>query len=744
MGLFESLFGRKKKEQKRASAAVAPTNSARVPRQTRKNNVATPTPGNRSRWIGAGEAIKVNGFIIPGGMIYVGTELRAANGTADPSLINPNLEIRKGRVIVDGNSIDYWPSYSEVAPEVRTGYLAWLSQGRRNPEAPIGVVFLFVYGLERRVLIDIANDRSLAPELAPIRQEMSELLELYGNSSNSFGGYAPRFIDFIDAVSTLHGLTPPSLHAPSVDRTFTPFPLRAALGQHAASGRAIPAELAFHWAWHHPENSLRTPARRCQADLSQLFNLRFVELYPAGLPTKPGKTRLKVSYQPASAGLRETTVTFADTPDIFQQAVPDRRLIELFQRVMSELDPYSRWIGKNPGDRGSLPAIALLPRELIPGASRSVSALHAWITSTLGDGESVSTSARDLTGHWPTAIAGKLSKSESTSLAQLLGALDIGIEPDPRFGGPALTDELSVTLFRTDRQAPQAPSPSYSAASTLIHLAVATAIADGDLSHVEIAAMQKHLESSLDLSPAERTRLHAHATWLASDDIKLTGLKKRLDTLTPKQRQDMGRALVTIASIDGVITPGEVTTLTRIYRLLGLNPDLVTSQLHAELTQSPPTPARDPVVVRSAAEPETGFHIPPRPETPAHPAKIGLDAEAIKRKLAQSAEISTLLARIFAEPDDLEETPHPQVSTQQKEGEIPGLDRAHSELFKRVAAQSEWSQAEFAELCAELGLMPAGAIDTVNESAYDISGEPLLEGDGTISVNPYALKEMRK
>jgi uncharacterized tellurite resistance protein B-like protein len=525
---------------------------------------------------------------------------------------------------------------------------------------------------------------------------------------------------------------------------FTPFLLRAALGQHAASGRSIPAELAFHWAWYHPENSLRAPARRCQADLTQLFDLRFSELYPAGLPTKPGKTRLKTSYHPASAGLQETTISFADTPDIFQQAVPGGRLVELFQQVTSELDPYSRWVGKNSLDRGSLPAIALLPRELIPGASRPVSAFHAWLTATLGNRDSVTVSAADLIRHWPTATPGKLSKLESTSLAQLLGALDIGIEPDPRFGGPALNDELSVGLFRADHRAPQTPSSSYSAAATLIHLAVATAGADGDHSHVEFAAMQNHLESALDLSPAERTRLHAHAAWLASGEIKLTGLKKRLEALNPKQRQDIGRALVSIASIDGIITPAEVTTLTRIFRLLELNPDLVTSQLHAELTQSAPAPAQAPVVVRPGTAPDTGFRIPQRPASPTGPAKLELDTAAIQRKIAQSAEISTLLAGIFAESDVPETTPETLMSNKPVAGETPGLDHAHSSLFNRVSTQSEWSQAEFAELCAQFGLMPAGAIDTLNESAYDISGEPLLEGDGTIRVNPYALEEMQQ
>ena len=74
----------------------------------------------------------------------------------------------------------------------------WLAQGRRIPDIPIGYVFLFMYGLERRVLVDIADQPDLALELVQIRAEMVELLRLYGDSGRSFSGYASQFLDVID------------------------------------------------------------------------------------------------------------------------------------------------------------------------------------------------------------------------------------------------------------------------------------------------------------------------------------------------------------------------------------------------------------------------------------------------------------------------------------------------------------------------------------------------------------------
>jgi hypothetical protein len=42
---------------------------------------------------------------------------------------------------------------------------------------------------------------------------------------------------------------------------------------------------------------------------------------------------------------------------------------------------------------------------------------------------------------------------------------------------------------------------------------------------------------------------------------------------------------------------------------------------------------------------------------------------------------------------------------------------------------------EWARRCAELGLMPDGAIDTLNEAALDIVGDPLISGDDPLLID---------
>jgi hypothetical protein len=41
-----------------------------------------------------------------------------------------------------------------------------------------------------------------------------------------------------------------------------------------------------------------------------------------------------------------------------------------------------------------------------------------------------------------------------------------------------------------------------------------------------------------------------------------------------------------------------------------------------------------------------------------------------------------------------------------------------------------------------LGLLPDGALEALNEAAFEAVGEPVCEGSDLIDINSYAVKEM--
>src|SRR6266508_3965722 len=109
-----------------------------------------------SYWLPTGQPVTVGGYMISGGQVYVGRGLPAVSGDwqPEPALIDPGLPVYSRNPDWAGAGLSYWPSYGEIPPASRAAYLAWLADGRRHPAVPIGYVFLFFYGLERRLLAD--------------------------------------------------------------------------------------------------------------------------------------------------------------------------------------------------------------------------------------------------------------------------------------------------------------------------------------------------------------------------------------------------------------------------------------------------------------------------------------------------------------------------------------------------------------------------------------------------------------
>ncbi|HBM9250403.1 TPA: TerB N-terminal domain-containing protein [Escherichia coli] len=120
------------------------------------------TTGALARWILPGEVITVGGVEVTGGYFYLGQRMNPAghnsggyyDDSSEASLIDDTLKIYPTSYIYEDSSLGYWPSYSSLSPEARGAYLSWLTSDRCDTSCPIGYVFIYLYGLERRALVD--------------------------------------------------------------------------------------------------------------------------------------------------------------------------------------------------------------------------------------------------------------------------------------------------------------------------------------------------------------------------------------------------------------------------------------------------------------------------------------------------------------------------------------------------------------------------------------------------------------
>ncbi|MCX2949690.1 TerB N-terminal domain-containing protein [Lentzea sp. NEAU-D7] len=685
----------------------------------------------RPEWVPRGVTVRIGPHVIQGGMLYVGPVPRDVHESNEmPESIDPALPIDDAHPDHAGVGLPYWPAYHSISPRSRSAYLSWLAGGRSAPDACIGYVFLYFYGLERRVLLDAVHDPVARVDVRWIYTEVLRLLRVYGGNS-SFHSYASEFQHCLELLLTTQSPNPPASppDPATTDKYPTPFALALGLGVFARDGLPVPAEWAHSWALLNPEIYPRTPAARCPEEFRRLFATRYAREHGNGLVIDPVRPRLSVEYRPASSDL-DTTLLELSVPDVVTEPVATRALAQLVAQCTTLLDAYSRLIGRQPEARNTLAAVALLPAELLDHDAEALRPLRDLVQRTLGPSVGpVVVESAELIAVWPSRVPGKFAKADAVSLAQLLERLGLGVEPDVRMGGPVLSGGPAV-LFRATDELPTTPSHEYTAATTLLHLAAVVSAADDDVSEIERAHLIEHLESALHLSAGERLRLTAHLALLLASDTKLTGLKKRLTALSRQQRDHVADFLTMVAAIDGHISPAEVKTLRKIYTLLELDPESVYAKLH--VSAAGPPPATAPVTIETGDGRPTGFLIP-RPES-APAGQIVLDRALVEQKLAETAAVSALLADIFVDEPEEPAAPAPAGVVL-----VAGLDPAHSAFARRIADRPEWTRQEIEQLCAEMGLMLEGALDAVNEAALDAADELLVEGeDDVFLINDYA------
>jgi hypothetical protein len=333
---------------------------------------------------------------------------------------------------------------------------------------------------------------------------------------------------------------------------------------------------------------------------------------------------------------------------------------------------------------------------------------------------------RQLLDHWPTAPSGKLSAKDSAALCQLLAAYGYGIEPDVRFGGPALGPGTAV-VFREEPE-PTAPARRQDRVSAVLDLAMTVAVVR-DADDETLTALTGQLTQALELPLGDRRRVRARLRWAAIQSPSLTQAKRTMSSESHESREQVGKFLVEWATQRGAVGPDQVNGLTKAFTALGLEPASLFSLIH----QRAVNPSSEPIEVRGLSGAPGGEAIPSPPPRGTGDS-IVLDSGALAAALASTAESTALLGKIFVE----DEPPVPAPSPLE-----PGtLNPSYRALLGQLAARSSWSRSEFAGLTSSLDLLPNRAIEVLNEAALDQLGEPLLEGDDVLEVNHDALKEL--
>src|SRR4028119_2339367 len=141
-------------------------------------------------WVPASQTATLGSRAI-GGMVYLGQKMSAVSEWAgvEPALIDPRQPVSWGDPDRAGQLLAASPSYSRIEPASRAAFAEWLIRGRSDPGACGGYVWLYVDGIERRVLVGAKQSDRAREEVDGLLAEVERRRGIY-SGSRSFQGYA--------------------------------------------------------------------------------------------------------------------------------------------------------------------------------------------------------------------------------------------------------------------------------------------------------------------------------------------------------------------------------------------------------------------------------------------------------------------------------------------------------------------------------------------------------------------------
>lgn len=679
-----------------------------------KNN----TPG---KWISSSASINVNGVQIRGNLYYGGKLKALDNGygyqETEASLVDDSLKITPADFFYTDQSLAYWPKFISLSPQARGAYLNWLSSERNHPDTPIGYVFIYFYGIERRVIHDANNKQVSDSEYLGLFEEVGRLKGVY-SESRSFFNYATRLIEFM----CLQRPDVCKIDVESFSFANDSLLFKFELSKVVASGQPISSQLALSWIKFYPEYKFRTPARRCTKEFTALFKTRYEEKYGDGIIVKPNKTKLNISYRPASSTLNSVEINQEDLPDPSMLKGPTKKLIAIADICTEELEQYSRYIGKKDTSSDDIAALLLLPEKLISSSSSSaITSFRTWANNAIQQNSGLVS----LTEFWKMtgeSLPEKLNKKEMELIQNLTGKSGFGFAPDPRYhkAKPALDGNL--VLFVEGHGDYFEPSKSFNEVAMALRLGAMVATIDSHIDEHELTVLHRLIEHDTKLSPTEKKSLKAYVTWRLNTPSNMNGLKARLEKLDEKAKSLVSHILVTVALADGKIDPTEIKQLEKLYTALGLDKSLVTSDIHNISSKK----SLGTIQKESKQSEVDAF---------------ALDEELLALHESETSDVQSMLGSIFVEDEPMaEDNVFVESAPDQSKS---GLDSKHSSLYQELVTKEVWARDDVIELCRKLDLMVDGAIETINDWSYETVEAPVLDDDDDIYVDLEIVEELK-
>ncbi len=701
--------------------------------------VNTPAP-RAMRWMGPGSLMVIGEYQITYPLIYCSSDWTAVS---DASCIDYSLPIG-ARVDEPKGALGYWPDYSTMSPNQRANYLHWLAGGRSSPLNDIGYVFVFIYGLERRVLVDGADVKLIVTEVL-------RLLSKY-SFSGSFNKYASNFVAYVAAKGGIDRLAKSWFN--TIAESFFRIggePMSFALAWLHVHQYPLSAKFAYMLASHDVRFPNSVVVQRLPEQFEQLFAKKYKEAFGAGLLLRCAKRPLLLCYRTATPSFKSSQhMAQIEVPNVLGIASQFNKLIDIWAECIEELKPLSRKMAKG-FDVNSREAYNALPESLKAGVDHPDKAQWDKVVNEhiVKDGLAL-LQVGDIAAISEQSSQARLTAKQSLDFAETASHVGYVLVPDFRITGRAYKCEDTVGLFRPKGEPMLPTGDSFRSAARVLELGVAMAAADGKITGDEVVHITQFLETEFSLGSDDLRRLEVYREVLSVNPPSMRAVSSQLKAALSKDHLMMlCHFLVGLAAADGEVPKDEIKLLKSVYTafevdeadLFALLSDISASDNAVEIATA--TPAR------------LGEPIPSRIKAADEPI-LNIDRERVRRLIDESKEVSRILGEsmqeIIPENEPILSISGPNVTADLRQqsdsatvaygqvsmvpsGVLKQLDPRYHKLLDMLLTRDKWTRDEFDSLVRQHGLMPSGTIEIINSWSDEHLGDFVIDESESLNIN---------
>lgn len=689
-------------------------------------------PHPQLRWVEPAQPVEFAGLTMEEGMIYWHD---GRHDMGEPSALSVHRPVADEAAPMNAD-LGYWPNYHTLTPEQRRAYLVWMAQGRRDTEPAkraLGFVFLFFYGIERRLLVDCDASPTLFEELIA-------LLEHYGppHRSNSLRSYFLQLLHFAgwQRGHAFYRALWPRLLALDEGRT-NEDSLSLITAHLYLTGEPMPWELARRLAQADESSRNSTVVARASDKFDELFRHRYLEAFGSGITLAAAKTITRIDYRPASMAL----LTMKDLPKqrhLFELNIPNvrglarqfKKLPQIWNSCVDDLSSYSRALVSKKAD--AVATWEALPAELRGGEPHPLKEpLARLIAGAPMERGFPLAEVSTLAAMLELPKRAKLTSSQSRQLAEALAGAGFHLAPNPLFTMQALSWDQPVTLYA--REAGDENCGTHIPGLVrFLCLAVAVASADGSLDNEELEVFNRAVAGEIT-HDREWQHLRATEAALCRDaNVAVRALAQISSHIAPQARHTVLRSLLLLSAADGEVSLEELRMLRRIARAFEVDEGWIDTwiQENAEL--------REVTVMGAQAVENPGEALPARQTStaPAAPT-FQLDMARIQELTKETHEVVAILNEVMSEEESPQaETPPP--APHQQSSAVPpwfdGLDtRFHAPMLVLIQ-HDEVTAERFNRLAKDHHLLPDDLLTSVNAWSDERLGDFLLEQDDGVRI----------